>query len=66
MSEHTLLGQVSHYQLSLSYFIFNRICLQTGLEAFCVKQKRFVDPLREIPAVSAESLPCLHRLQEGL
>ena len=24
------------------------------------------DPLREIPAASAESLPCLHRLQEGL
>ena len=23
-------------------------------------------PLREIPAASAESLPCLHRLQEGL
>ena len=24
------------------------------------------DPLREIPAASAESLPCLHKLQEGL
>ena len=24
------------------------------------------DPRREIPAASAESLPCLHRLQEGL
>ena len=24
------------------------------------------DSLREIPAASAESLPCLHRLQEGL
>ena len=24
------------------------------------------DPRGEIPAVSAESLPCLHRLQEGL
>ena len=24
------------------------------------------DPQREIPAASAESLPCLHRLQEGL
>ena len=24
------------------------------------------NPLREIPAASAESLPCLHRLQEGL
>ena len=24
------------------------------------------DPLREISAASAESLPCLHRLQEGL
>ena len=24
------------------------------------------DPLREIPAASTESLPCLHRLQEGL
>ena len=24
------------------------------------------DPLREIPAASAESLPCLHRLEEGL
>ena len=24
------------------------------------------DPLREIPAASAESLPCFHRLQEGL
>ena len=24
------------------------------------------DPLREIPAASAEYLPCLHRLQEGL
>ena len=24
------------------------------------------DPLREIPAASAESLPCLHRLQDGL
>ena len=24
------------------------------------------DPLREIPTSSATSLPCLHRLQEGL
>ena len=24
------------------------------------------DPLREIPAASAESLPCLHKVQEGL
>ena len=24
------------------------------------------EPLREIPAASAESLPCLHRRQEGL
>ena len=59
--------------------ILNRLQPQASRRDHCRRASRFQsrkehhrtniqsrDPLREIPAASAESLPCLHRLQEGL
>ena len=39
---------------------------QAGFRAGRSTNIQSQDPLRKIPAASAESLPCLHKLQEGL
>ena len=68
---------ISHPSKVMLKIILNRLQPQAG-EIIAEEQAGFrarmehhrkniqsQDPLREIPAASAESLPCLHRLQEG-
>ena len=67
---------ISHPSKVMLKIIINRLQPQAD---YCRRASRFQsrkehhrtniqsqDPRREIPAASAESLPCLHRLQEGL